>query len=319
MSREVREVLTGAIPSIRTPFTASGDVDFAALDDLVDRCVEGGATALMLTAGDSHFLCLSDEEILEVTRATCRRARGRAHVIAADRSHSTGRAVEFAEQARDAGALCVMTMPPDWGGSTTPASLAVHYAEVARVLPVMIVTNIFIARGVAFGLDAIGRAIDASPDVVAVKNDFGGFARRLSLDYADRLAVLAGGQKVNHLEMLPFGGGQGYLSTFASLVPEVASRYWSAVTAGDLTLAARICSTIDIPFFETIIGLPGGFDAGMHAALEAVGVGGRHRRAPYHTLSEVEAEPVRAFLESVPSRLAALDEGTPADAPTGAR
>lgn len=310
MSEEVRAQLTGPIPSIRTPFTPDGDVDFAALDDLVDRCIDGGAAVLMLTAGDSHFLCLSDEEILEVTRATCRRARGRAQVIAADRSHSTARAVEFAGLARDAGAFCLMAMPPDWGGSTTPASLATHYAELARVLPVMIVTNIFIPRGEAFGLEAVGRALDASADVVSVKNDVGGgFARRLSLDYGDRAAILAGGQKVNHLEMLPFGGGQGYLSTFASLVPEVAARYWAAVSDGDLPLARRICATIDVPFFETVLGLPGGFDAGMHAALEAAGVGTRHRRPPYHTLDAAQAEPVRAFLESVPARLAALESG----------
>lgn len=308
MSGEVREQLTGPIPSIRTPFTPAGDVDFAALDDLVDRCIEGGASVLMLTAGDSHFLCLSDEEILEVTRATCRRARGRAEVIAADRSHSTARALEFAGLARDAGAFCLMAMPPDWGGSTTPVTLAAHYAELARVLPVMIVTNIFASRGQAFGLEAIGRSLDASADVVSVKNDVGGgFARQLSLDFGDRAAILAGGQKINHLEMIPFGGGQGYLSTFASLVPEVATRYWAAVSSGDLALARRICATIDVPFFETILGLPGGFDAGMHAALEAVGVGTRHRRAPYYTLDATQAEPVRAFLESVPARLSALD------------
>lgn len=316
MSEEVRQRLAGPIPSIRTPFDKDGAIDFNALARVVDRCLDSGSTILMLTAGDSHYLCLSDEEIAAVTTAVCRQARGRAGVVAADRGHATGRAVDFARFAKSVGALCVMTMPPDWAGSTTPETLALHYSTVAAELPVMIVTNVFIPRGGAFGLETIGRAVDASSGVVSVKDDFGGdFCRQLCLQFHDRISILAGGQKINHLAMEPFGGAHGYLSTFACLVPDVAARYWSAIGRGDVDGARKICQLIDIPFFDTIKTLPGGFDAGMHAAMEAVGIAGRFRRPPYYSLSDSEAAGVHELMASIPGLLASFDGPDPASGP----
>src|SRR6185437_6429542 len=100
-------------------FDSSGAIDWRSLDRIVDFCIDAGAQALMLTAGDSHYFCLSDEEIAGATRAVCARAAGKVVVIAADRNHATARAVEFARFAREAGAGIVMTLPPDWGASCT--------------------------------------------------------------------------------------------------------------------------------------------------------------------------------------------------------
>src|SRR5688500_11661184 len=99
----IRESLSGPVPSIRTPFDASGDVDFRGLERIVDFCLEAGALALMLTAGDSHYFCLTDAEIADVTRAVCARAKGKSVAIAADRQHATSRAIGFARFAKEVG------------------------------------------------------------------------------------------------------------------------------------------------------------------------------------------------------------------------
>ena len=174
---EVRKHLSGPITSIRTPFKANGEVDFDGLRRFLDFCIEAGSKTMLLTAGDSHYACLSDEEIAEITRTTVEQTRRRAMVVAADRYHGTDRAVAFAEFAREAGADVVMCLPPDWGKSCTPKTLAEHYAEVARAMPVMIVTNIFRPRGDTFGLETIEHALDRldkavrahEPDIVIIQ------------------------------------------------------------------------------------------------------------------------------------------------------
>ena len=78
---EVRANLTGPFTSINVPFNQDGSVDFDGLRSELDFDLAAGSKTLMLTAGDSHYICMSDEEIAEVTRVTCEHAAGRAMVI----------------------------------------------------------------------------------------------------------------------------------------------------------------------------------------------------------------------------------------------
>ncbi len=287
---ELRERMSGPIPSLKTPFNEDGSIDFNGLRKLIDFNIAAGARTLMLTAGDSHYVALTEREIAEVTRVTVEHTAGRALVIAADRYYHTTQAVEFAHFAKNAGADVLMVMPPDWGGSSTPQSFAEHYRAVAQVMPVMIVSNVFISRGQKFGLETLRLVRDTVENVVAIKDDMcGEFARKMSLLVHDRWAVVSGGQKQNHLNNHPYGC-DGYLSTFLSLQPAIAHAYWAAISANNMADVRRIIRDYDNPFFELVMGLPGGFNAGIQAALELKNIAKRWRRKPYHSLTDPELE-----------------------------
>lgn len=284
----VRHSLTGPISSVRTPFTESGEVDYDGLRQTIDFNISAGSRTMLLTAGDSHYIALSDAEIAEVTRVTVEHTAGRALVVAADRQYATGQAVEFARYCTGVGADVLMVLPPDWAASTTPTTLAEHYAAVAQHIPVMLVTGIFRDRGDAFGRQTIELVLAQESNVVAVKDDVcGTFARRLGLLVGDRWSVFAGGQKQNHMNAHPYGC-HGYLSTFITFKPEIAKRYWQAVEADDLAEAASVIAAFDLPFFDLLGSMPGGFDAGIHGVLELFGICRRWRRRPYHSLTEAQ-------------------------------
>ncbi len=296
---EAKEMFSGPIPSIRTPFLEGGEIDFDGLRNVVYSCMSNGARVVMLTAGDSHWACMSDQEIETVTRVVCDQAKGRAAVIAADRYLDTGRATVFAQMLRDMGAATVMTMPPDWGSSCTPQTLAEHYAAVAEVLPVTLVTNVFIPRGLAFGLETVDRALAASNQIVAIKDDMcGAFGQRLCLAHADTVAIFAGGQKINHFSLWSFGA-HGYLSTFLTLCPGVAHKYWSAAKQNDRHGALAIIRDIDVPWFDHVMSYQGGFDSAMHGTMELTGLCGRWRRPPYYSLSDAEIERLADFQKRI--------------------
>jgi 4-hydroxy-tetrahydrodipicolinate synthase len=291
--------LQGPIPSIRTPFKADGDIDFESLRRLVDFCIAAGAKTIMLTAGDSHFICLSDQEIVDVTRVVCEQAAGKAMIISGDRFHSTKRSIDLAVTLRGLGMDLFMPLPCDWGASTTPNSLAEHYAAIARHVPVMIVTNIFIPRGVEFGLETIRRSLDLSDQVVAIKDDMGGdFIQRLCMAEHNRVAITAGGTKRHHLHMASFGSTAGYLSTFMTFKPDIAHRYWNAIVTKNWHAAREIVREIDLPLFDHVMRYAGGFDAAMHGIMEIYGISVRWRRPPYHSLTDAEMEKLRDFLRS---------------------
>jgi 4-hydroxy-tetrahydrodipicolinate synthase len=288
VSAEVRARITGPIPSVRTLFRRDGEIDFRAIREHVEFMVEAGSSAVMLTFGDSLYTVLSDAEVADVTRAVVEQVRGRAVVIAADGGWWTGQTARFAAYARAIGADVLMVIPPDFGGASTPDTLADHYGAAAQHIPVMVVTGVFTTRGVDFALATLRKLLERVPGVIAVKDDWcGEFGRKLSLLVHGRWAVVAGGQKQNHLNAHPYGC-DAYLSTFRCFRPEVARDYWQAVQSGDVPRAVGIVRDLDMPLFDAILSLPGGFDAGLHAVLELTGRGERWRRSPYYNLTDAE-------------------------------
>ena len=299
----VRKALTGPIPSIHTPFHRDGSIDFKGLAGVVEFCIGGGARTLMLTAGNSHYKCLADEEIMDVTKAVCGQARGRAFIIGADCDCDTARALAFADGFRRMGVDLFMALPCDWAQSATAQSLADHYAAIGKKIPVMIVTGLFIPRGAPFALETIRLTLDSGANVLAIKDDMAGvFAERMCLNEHHRVAIVAGGQKQLHLHLLPFGV-DGYLSLWSTLAPEISRRYWAAIQAGDLETARRIVREIDAPVFDHIVRYAGGFDASIHGMMELAGLCGRWRRPPYHSLTDAEMDQLREFLLAKDIRL----------------
>ena len=283
----VRAALSGPMTSLHPVFTRDGDLDYDGIGRCIDHAIEAGSGTMLLTYGDSLHSILSDAEVGELLRAVVRLTAGRAMVVAADRVWPTRIEVAFAREAREAGADLLMVLPPTWGGSATVSSLVAHYRAVAVEIPVMVVTAPYFSAQ-ALGLEVLERLVADEPRVVALKDDVcGEFARRVGTLCHERWALISGGQKQNHLDMHPYGV-DGYMSSFLHVNPAIAHRYWAAIQAGDLVAAADVIERYDRPFFDALLALPGGFDAGMHACFEAAGLAGRWRRAPYHDLTDAE-------------------------------
>lgn len=295
---EIRDALTGPIWSICTPFLRDGSIDYTGLCRQVDWIIAAGGRTVLLTAGDSHFIILSDQEIADVTRATIEHCAGRAMVVAAARTYGTPQSIEFAKFARHAGADVYMVLPPDWANSSTPETLTAHYAAIAAHIPVMLVTNVFIPRGLEFGLSTLRLCRDRVENIVAIKDDFcGPFGRKMALLVHDQWAVFTA-LKQNHLDLHLYGC-DGYMSLFLGWRHDLARLYWQAFQAGDLASARRVISDYELPVLDHVMLLPGGFDAGAHGMLELFGLSQRWRRPPYHSLSDAEMELLKARLQSL--------------------
>ena len=295
---EVRAALSGPWPSLSTPFTRRGEIDFDAIRGHLDFLIEEAKVkAVVLTWGDSLYSILTDDEIAQVTKAVVEHVDRRAFVVAADNSWWTGKTAEFARYCVQVGADMLMVMPPDWAHSTTVDTLVAHYRAASEPIPVMLVTNYLGKRGQAFGLELIRRLRDEVPGVMAVKDDVcGAFIRKVCLLTHERWALSAGGQKQNHMNMYPYGVG-GYLSTFISFKPEIAWRYFNATEAGDLDAARAVIRDCDMPLFDYLIASEGSFDAAIHGVLELAGFAKRYRRPPYHSLTDAQMQDLADFLK----------------------
>lgn len=294
-----KKELTGPCVSVKTPFDKNGQMDGDALSMQIERGIESGARAIVLTYGDSLFTLLSEKEIADLTKKCAELANKRVLLVAATGLWSTGQTKEFAEYSAKAGADMLMVMPPDWEGSGTVDSLVHHYAVAGKHIPLMVADNFLIRRSQDFALQFIQRLYDKVPQVVALKDDVtGSLVQQICLLTQERWALIAGGQKQNHINMLPYGV-DGYFSLMTTFNPALAKVYWNAISNNDLDIAVAMVRDFDMPLFKYLLSLEGGFDAGIHGMLELAELGKRYRRAPYYSLSDSQMERLQDFLIAI--------------------
>lgn len=294
--RTVAEFLSGPIQSLRTSFNEDGTIDYDGVRAFVDHSISGGSKTILLTAGDSHLTCMTNEEIATLTRTVCEHTSGRAMVVAADRNSRTTTSVQFAEYARSVGASVLMCQPPTWA-KVSATSMAEHYVRVSQNLLVMIVTNVFDSEP-ATGIEAIQTAIQNSKNVVAIKDDIFGElgAGVCKIVKGTGVVLFAGGLKKNHLWLLQRGCGSCYMSTFLAFAPQIKNRYWTAIQSGDLSQAQAIVDDYETPFFDLLRALPCGWNAGMHATLALHGITKRWLPKPYLSASNEVSDRLKDFL-----------------------
>ncbi|MFA5866038.1 MAG: dihydrodipicolinate synthase family protein [Phycisphaerae bacterium] len=299
---QIKIALAGPIASVQTPFNKDGSISFDGLRRLVDHYIDAGASALLLTWGNSLFAILSDRDIGDITRTVVEYAAGRAVVVACTGCWATPQAVEFAAYCREIGADILQVFLPTWyPGCLNGQTIVDHHMAVAKYIPVMPNSKqIQLNGGPSEGLAIARELIERERNILAIKADVcGEYDEAITSLVKDHWTMIAGGNKSHHMELWPYGCG-GWLSTFIIFRPTVAHAYGKAVKSGDISKAVRIIEKIDRPFFDYILAVPGGFDAAIHGIIELYGLAKRWRRPPFNSLNDEEMEKLAEFLKNLP-------------------
>ena len=131
--------LRGVCPITLTPFTNTGDVDFAGIDALTERYLESGVDGLVVLGimGEAHKL--TDAERTAVAQRYVAATDGQVPVVVGCSAPGTRVAVERAREARGLGAAAVMVAPPN--NSKNLDLVFEHYREVAGATSVPVVVQ----------------------------------------------------------------------------------------------------------------------------------------------------------------------------------
>jgi 4-hydroxy-tetrahydrodipicolinate synthase len=282
----------GIIPAVTTPFDASGAVDPAALRSNVSELLDAGMTGIVATGTMGEAGSLTREERAVVVRAVAEEVDGRVPVIAGVSSGSARQSLEYATDAREAGASAIMCLPP-LGYRADPAELIVFYSTVADGcgLPVMAYNNPE-ASGVDMSPELIVGLYERVEGIVAIK-ECSGDARRLRalIDGSDGLEVLVGGDDWA-LEGFA-AGATGWVSGVAVVAPTECVELYRAVRDGQMESARAIYARmLPLARFDMTPKLVQYFKA----AQDRVGFAGGPTRAPRMPLAAAEREALEAAL-----------------------
>lgn len=144
------EPLHGVLPVLQTPFTQSGNIDFATLEREIDWVFQTGAQGVVV-AMVSEVQRLGHQVRLKLAQQVCQKVDGRGFSVISVGAESTAQAVDYAKHAQQWGATAVMAIPPV-ATALDATSTREYFAAIADSISIPLV--------VQDASSYVGRAID---------------------------------------------------------------------------------------------------------------------------------------------------------------
>ena len=257
--------LRGVGTALVTPFTKKGDIDFEALERVVEFSIDGGVDFLVALGTTGESPTLSSEEKRDVCAAVARFNRGRLPLVMGMGGNDTASLLKQIGKTDFSGYSYILSVAPYYN-KPGQRGLYAHFKAVAEASPVpVIVYNIPSRCGANIEPETIVKLAESVPNIAAVK-EASGLIVKISEILRDRPAhfsVLSGDDSLT-LPLVAMGA-DGVISTAANLLPKEMSQIVRSVQEGNLAMAQqqhyRISEILKL-FFEQ--GNPPGIKAGLH-------------------------------------------------------
>jgi 4-hydroxy-2-oxoglutarate aldolase len=298
----MRASLSGIYTPVITPFTASGDLDEAALRFNVERYLQSRLTGLVVLGSNGEAPQLDE---LEADRAiaTVRNAVPRGRPLHAGTGQESTRAtIAASRRAADLGVDAVLVRTPAfYKGQMTTDAFVRHYRAIADASPVpVLLYNVTVYTGVNLTPEAVG-ILSEHPNIVGMKesnSDVVQFAEHLTRA-REGFVLLTGSASTFYPSMTL--GASGAILAIAGIVPDLCVSLADAVRAGRHEEARTLQQRLSP--IARLVGAAHGVP-GLKAALDLAGYRGGTPRGPLLPVSP-------AVVDQLRSELAKLDVLSP--------
>ena len=236
---QISHPLTGSMVALITPMYENGDIDFFALEKLVNFHIEAGTRAIVSVGTTGESATLNHDEHIEVMKKTIEYSNGRIPIIAGTGANSTSEAIELTQAAKDINAdACLLVTP--YYNKPTQEGLYQHYKKIAESVEIdQILYNVPGRTGVDMSVDTVARLADI-PNIIGVKDATGDLnvAKSLIENCPEDFILLSGddGTAIEFILM----GGHGGISVTANVVPVLLSMAYENAIKGNSDKAKEI-------------------------------------------------------------------------------
>ncbi len=232
-------MFTGSIVAIITPMHADGEIDYAALEALVEWHIKSGTHGIVPVGTTGESATVSVAEHTKVIRTVVAVANRRIAIIAGTGANSTTEAIELTRAAKEAGADgCLLVTP--YYNRPPQEGLFRHYMAVADAVDIPQVLYNVPARTACDLLPATIARLAPHHNIVGIKEASGHVARvRQIHDLCGRDFVVLSGEDSKNLELMR-EGALGSISVTANVAPAMMSECCTAMLEGDQARAAAI-------------------------------------------------------------------------------
>ncbi len=247
-------MLKGSLTALVTPMQG-GEVDFDALEKLVDWQIAEGTTGLVPVGTTGESPTLSHAEHDKVVDVVVKVAAGRVKVVAGAGSNNTTEAIRLIRHAESAGADAALVVTPYYN-KPTQAGLYAHFKAVHDSSNLPIVIYNIPPRSVIDMSPATMGELAKLPRIIGVKDATGDIGRVSD----QRASCGADFIQLSGEDATALGfnaqGGVGCISVTANVAPRLCAEFQEATLAGDFAKALEYQDRL-LPLHRAIFLEPG--------------------------------------------------------------
>ena len=273
----MRKTLKGMGVAIVTPFTKDGEVDYAALENLVQMHLDCGTDFLCVLGTTGETPTLTTDEKREIRKRIIKQVDGRMPIMLGVGGNCT-RAVVNELQTEDlTGVDAILSVAPYYN-KPVQEGIYQHYKAIAQAteLPIYMY-NVPGRTGVNILPSTVVRVANECPNIVGYKAASGNLAqvRELIANKPAHFDVFSGddGLTVDIME----AGGVGVISVFGNAFPTLMTRLVKAMQEGRVNDArdqhAKLNELFQLIFVD-------GNPSGIKALMEIIGLLENNLRLP---------------------------------------
>jgi len=243
-------MITGSMVALATPMDAQGELDWQALNRLVEFHLQEGTSALVAVGTTGESATLNVEEHIEVIQRIVEQVNGRIPVIAGTGANCTREAIVLTKNAKKVGAdACLLVTP--YYNKPTQEGLYQHFKYIAETVDIpQILYNVPGRTVCDMQADTVVR-LSAVENIVGIKEATGDInrAKDIIARVPSDFLVYSGDDATAYQLML--AGGKGNISVTANIAPKAMQELCQAAIAGDAERAKKLNDQL-MPLHENL-------------------------------------------------------------------
>ena len=288
--------LYGTGVALVTPFDKSGKIDFAALEQHLNRIIDGGINYLTLLGTTGEPPTMTKEEKSEILKFVKEKTAGRVPIVLGIGGNNTSAVVEEILNTDLSGIDSILSICPYY---TKPSQRGIyaHFEAVAKASPLpVILYNVPGRTSKNIDPDTVIKLANDFKNIVAIKEASGNMNQIMSIlaKKPKDFCVISGDDSLA-VPMISLGC-VGVISVAANVVPVQFSKMIKSALEGDFAAAREIhFSLLELmnALFED------GSPSGAKAALNILGIMEENLRLPLVPVSPSVREKIKTLLSKL--------------------
>ncbi|MCC6816951.1 MAG: 4-hydroxy-tetrahydrodipicolinate synthase [Saprospiraceae bacterium] len=270
-----------------TPFKKDGNVDYIALEKIIDHCIDGGVESLITMGTTGESVTLTHKEKYKVIQFTIDRARRRAQIVVGIGGNNTSELIEELKALIPKGIDAILSSSPAYN-KPSQEGIYQHYMALAEHSPLPIIIYNVPGRTSSNILANTTIRLAKSSDIFCgIKEASGDIAQATQIlcDRPNHFLVLSGDDP---LALALIGiGGDGVISVIANAYPNEFSKMIRLSLNGEFKEAQAInMKLFNLHKWLYIDGNP----AGIKAACSQLGLCENQLRLPLVPMNKSNEE-----------------------------
>ena len=250
------QALKGSLVALVTPMEEGGEVDYEALEKLIDWHINNGTNGIVSVGTTGESATLDVNEHVNVIKHTVDYVKSRVPVIAGTGANSTSEALELTQESKQNGADFALIVTPYYN-KPTQKGLISHYTKLANEVDIPQILYNVPSRTACDILPETVEILSTHNNIVGIKEAVDSKERiddLIAISSNNQNFQLFSGDDPSFIKMIQ-KGGDGVISVAANVVPNKISEICKLVEEKKHDEATFIDNTLsnlyDLLFIES--------------------------------------------------------------------